>query len=160
MERHKCRTNRLNISISRTDLRPGNHDDHGDHEEIGGCMRKLQSEFLVASCRTYWDSYFLSVQKILSLTLTGRKCKTITENFLVGSKICKVAWMEKLFKSFNIIKVIKSLFLHFFSSFPPCGWLWNIWLKLGEEQIRHMSTSCQSDLSGETSFSDFTPFQF
>ena len=31
--------------------------------------------------------------------------------------------------------------------------------KLGE-QIRHMSTDCQSDLSGGTSFPDFTPFQF
>ena len=31
--------------------------------------------------------------------------------------------------------------------------------KLGE-QIRHMSTGCQSDMSGGTSFPDFTPFQF
>ena len=23
--------------MSCTDLQPGNHDDHGDHEEIGGC---------------------------------------------------------------------------------------------------------------------------
>ena len=127
VEKHKCKKIKCIISISRTDLRPGNHDDHGDHEEIGGCMRKLQSEFLAASCRTYWD--FLSVQKILSLNLTGRKCKTIPENFLVGSKICKVAWMEKLSKSSNIIKVIKSLFLHFLRSFPSCGWLWNIRLK-------------------------------
>ena len=27
--------------MSCTDLRPGNHDDHGDHEKIGGCMRKF-----------------------------------------------------------------------------------------------------------------------
>ena len=28
--------------MSCTDLRPGNHDDHGDHEEVGGYMRKLE----------------------------------------------------------------------------------------------------------------------
>ena len=129
MEKHKCKKIKCNISISRTDLWPGNHDDHGDHEEIGGCMRKLQSKFLIASCRTYWDSYFLSVQKSFLSPSLAENVKLYQRIFLLAPRFAKLHGWKNFPRVRTSSKSLNPCFCIFLRSFPSCGWLWNIRLK-------------------------------